>query len=234
VNNVCQNNTVSNLVVNKTVKNLTTGSGWASSVSASPLDVLMFMTTVQASGADAQNVVVRDYLPATLIYNNQLVVACTGNNNDNYNNCNANYNYTGSITSGVNLNTIYAGQTITITYQAQVASATNFAYGSTTLNSDVSVASSNGGNTTANTSVIVTRAAVYGASTISTGLTNNILFDSFFLPALITLFGIWMWKAGMFFGIEKWLQNKKKSKNACSSEKELANRIASIQETETI
>ena len=223
----------SNLTVTKTVKNITSGSGFATTTNANPSDVLLFMITLQANGQDAQNVVVRDSLPANLIYNNQVIVACTTNNGSNNYNCNGNnYNYSGNILSGVNLNTIYAGQTVTITYQTQVASITNFSYGSTTLNNNVSVTSSNGSNPSATASVFVTRSAVYGASTVSTGLTNNFWADSFFLPLLITLIGIWMWKSGAFFGIEKWLDSKKKNRNGYKSEKELQNRIAMIQKTE--
>jgi fimbrial isopeptide formation D2 family protein len=223
------------LTVNKTVRNLSNSSGFASSTSAAPGDMVMFMITLQANGGqDVQNVVVRDYLPANLTYSNQLVVACT-TNNTNYSNCNGNtYNYTGDITSGVNLNTIYAGQTVTITYQTQVGSAANFSYGSTTLTNNVSVTTSNGSNPTSNASVIVTRGAVLGASTISTGLTNNIWVDSFFLPLLITLFGIWMLKSGMFFGAEKWIDDRKKARRGHKAEKELNHRIAQIRETEGI
>jgi hypothetical protein len=180
---------------------------------------------LQASGnQDAQNVYVRDVLPANLIYNNQLVVA--RNSNNSYN------NYSGDIMSGLNLNTISAGQTVTITYQAQVAPAGNFVYGTTTLNNSVTTTSSNVSYIpTATASVVVTKAGVLGASTVSTGLTNNFWIDSFFLPLLITLIGIWMWRSGMFFGIEKWLDNKKKIKRGHTAEKELSARIANIQKS---
>jgi hypothetical protein len=187
------------------------------------------MITLQATGNQAsQNVFVRDTLPANLIYNNQLVVACSGGTN-NYNNCGANYNYSGSIVSGIGLNTIYAGQTVTITYQAQLAPAANFAYGTTTLNNNVYVTSSNSSSPSASASVIVTRSTVLGASTVSTGLTNNFWVDSFFLPLMLALIGIWMWKSGMFFGIEKWMENRKKIISGYKSEKELSKRIEKIQ-----
>ena len=219
--------TVGDLAVNKTVKNLTSGSGFASSIYANPSDMLMFKITIQANGnQNIQNVLVRDMLPANLVYNNQLVVASVGNSN---------YNYSGSITSGINLNTIYAGQTVTITYQAQVASVQNFSYGTTTLNNSVSVTSSNSGyNPVSNASVIVTRAAVLAATTISTGLTNNFWVDSFFLPLIITLILIWMWRAGMFFGIEKWLDNKKKARRGYNAQKELSTKISRIQKLEKV
>jgi len=191
------------------------------------------MITLRATGQDVQNVIVRDNFPANLIYNNQLVVACTGNNGG-YGNCNNNnYNYSGNITSGISLNTIYAGQTVTITYQAQVASIQNFSYGTTTLNNSVNVTSSQSGyNPTSNASVIVTRSAVLGASTVDTGLTNNFWMDSFILPLLVTLICIGLWRSGFFFGIERWVDNKKKIRRGYIAEKELSSRIADIKKVE--
>ena len=222
------------LTVSKTVKDLTSNSGFSTSTYANPSDVLMFMITLQATGnQDVQNVFVKDILPLNLIYNNQLVVACTTSNGNNSNCNNNNYNYSGNITSGINLSTIYAGQTVTITYQVQVAGVTNFSYGSTTLNNSVSVTSSQSGYVpTSSASVIVTRSTVLGASTVSTGLTNNFWVDSFFLPLLITLILIWMWRFGMFFRIEKWLDSKKKIRRGYKAGKELSSRIESIQKTE--
>jgi hypothetical protein len=232
------NNTGGTLTLSKTVKNLTNGASFSTSTYASPSDTLLFLITVQATGnQDIQNVVVRDYLPANLIYNNQLTVACSTNNSSytNYNNCGTgNYNYTGNISSGVFLNTVYAGQTVTISYQAQVAAAGNFSYGSTTLNNNVSVTSSTGTNPTASASVVVTRSAVYGASSISTGLTNNFWVDSFLLPLLVVLIGLWMWKSGMFFMVEKWLDNQKKKSRGYKANKELSARITAIQKVERI
>ncbi|MCX6724406.1 MAG: hypothetical protein NT155_04570 [Candidatus Staskawiczbacteria bacterium] len=216
------NNVQGNLTVSKTVRNLTNGSTFANSTYANPSDMLMFMITLQTSGnQDIQNVVVRDSLPANLVYNNQLVVARSNNTSNNY---------SGDIVSGINLSTISAGQTVTITYQAQLASAQSFSFGTTTLTNNVSVTSSNSTSSpVANASVVVTRSAVLGASSVSTGLTNNFWIDSFFLPLLITLIGLWMWKAGMFFGIEKWLDNKKKTRRIYKAEKELSTKISKIQ-----
>ena len=217
-------NTYSNpsLTVTKTVKNLTRNSVFSNSTYASPSDTVMFMITLQANGnQDVQNVIVKDTLPANLIYNNQMIVA---RSNNGYSNS------SGDIMSGLNLNTISAGQTVTITYQTRVAPAQNFAFGMTTLTNSVSVSSYQlGYNPVSNASVIVTRSGVLGASTISTGLTNNFWVDSFFLPLLLALIGIWMWRAGMFFGIERWLDNKRKIRRGYKAQKELSARIAGLQ-----
>ena len=219
------------LTITKTARNMTSSNtGFSNTVYANPSDTLMFLVTIQATGnQDAQNVVVRDYLANNLIYKNQLIVSGATNYSGSY-------NYGGGdITSGINLGTIPSGQTITITYQTQVASSQNFSYGTTTLTNSVSVTSSNSGyNPTSNASVIVTRTAVYGASSISTGLTNNLWLDSFFLPMLAALVGVMMMRSGMFLGIEKWADNNKKKRRVYKAEKELNSRIAKIRNTENI
>lgn len=211
------------LSVSKTVRNLTTGSGWANSVYANPSDTLMFLITLQApANQSVNNASVKDYLPSKLIYKDQLIVS------------GANYNYNGDINYGISLGTISAGQTVTISYQAQVASADNFSYGTTTLNNSVSALSSgNNYNQTASASVFVSRTAVYGATSISTGLTNNFWVDSFFLPLMIVILGIWMWRSGLLFGLEKWLDNKKKIRHGYSASRELNKRITAIQKLES-
>ena len=221
------------LTITKTGRNLTSGgSGFSNTIYANPSDTLMFLVTIQATGnQDAQNVVVRDYLANNLIYKDQLVVSGASNYNYSYNP----NSYSGDITSGINLGTIPSGQTITITYQTQVASSQNFSYGTTTLTNSVSATSSNSGyNPTNSASVIVTRTAVYGASSISTGLTNNIWLDSFFLPLLAALAGIMMLRSGMFLGVEKWVDNSKKRRRVYRAEKELIQRISQIRKTENI
>jgi hypothetical protein len=217
--------TSANLTVTKTVKDITTNSVLAASTYANPSDMVMFMITLKAEVADAQNVYVRDALSSNFTYSNQMTVACTTNNG----NTNCNNGYSGDIISGLRLNTINVGQTFTVTYQAKVADSNNFTFGTTTLSDPVTTTSSNvSAIPAAYAPVIVTKAGVLGASTISTGLTNNFWLDSFFLPLLITLIVIWMWKIGMFFGIEKWLDNKKKTRRGYKAEKEFLNRIAGL------
>jgi uncharacterized repeat protein (TIGR01451 family) len=218
--NQCINQTSGNVIVNKTARNLTKGSGFSTSVYASPSDVLMFMITLQNTGNQTiTNAYIRDTFPNNLIYNNQLVVSGSS--------------YTGDIPYGITINTISPNQTVTITYQAKVAPIQNFGYGTTTLTNSVSVSGSNlTYNPTSSASISVTRSGVYGATIVSTGLTNNLWVDSFLLPALAVLLGVWLWKSGMFFGIEKWIENKRKNRKGYKSEKELTNRIAEIQKTE--
>ncbi len=214
------------LTITKTARNLTSGNtGWSSAVYANPSDVLMFMITIQAnSNQNVDNVFVRDIFPANLIYRNQLVVS-----GSNYYN-----NYSGDITSGINLGTISSGQTVTITYQAQLASAANFSYGTSTLTNNVYITSSgsNYNNNVSNATIYVTRTGVLGASFISTGLTNNFWVDSFFLPLAIALFGLLLWRFGAFVGIEKWLDAGRAKQRDYKAEKQLKSAIGRIQKSE--
>ena len=216
--------TTGSLNISKTARNLSSGSsGFSTTVYANPSDVIMFMITIQPnSNQEISNIYVRDTLPANLIYKGNLVVS--GSNN-----------YSGDINYGMNFGTITGNQIITITYQTQVAGAANFAYGTTTLNNSVSVTGSNLiNNPTSNASVVVSRTAIQGISTISTGLTNNFWTDSFLLPLLIALVGMWMLKTGMFGGIEKWIDAFKQKGKNYKAEKELNSKISQIRELEKL
>jgi len=210
------------LSVSKTARNLTSGSGWSNIIYANPADTLMFMITLRAPASqNVSNATVRDYFPNNLTYKDQLIVSGAGSN------------YSGDINSGINIGSINSGQTVAITYQAQVAPAQNFSYGTTTLNNNVSVTSSGSGYApSSSASIIVTRSAVYGATTIPTGFTNNFWLDSFILPLTAVLIGVWLWRAGLFFGVEKWLTGKNKTWRAYNSERQLNKRISAIQKSE--
>lgn len=190
------------LSVTKQVINLTSGNlNWASSVNAQPSDILSFAITVQANGQDMHNVMVSDIFSSTLIYRGNLMV-------------NTNFNYSGNITSGINIGTVYAGQPVIVSYQAQVAPAGVFALGATAINNNTTVTSSESGIQTSNATVIVNNSLVYGASTysnassISTGLTNNFLTDSFFLPLLLIILGLWFYLSGTAYKLTDTLKSR--------------------------
>jgi len=184
------------LAITKQAINLTSRNlNWSSSISASPSDILTFAITLQANGQDVHNVTVRDILPADLIYRGNLMV-------------NTNSNYGGDITSGVNIGTVYAGQATVVAYQVQVAAAGNFSYGATTIANNATVTSTEAGTQTSSAAVVVNKTLVYGASTVSTGLTNDFLKDSFFLPLLIIAAGLWFYFSGEVYVFADWLKAK--------------------------
>jgi hypothetical protein len=183
--------------------NLTSGNlSWQNSISANPGDILSFAITMQPSGHDIHNVIVRESLPQNLIYLGNLTI-------------NTSSNYNGNISSGVNIGTIYANQPTVISYQARVADAINFSYGANVLANSATVTSNEMGTQTASASIIVTKSAVYGQSdeyiapsTISTGQTNYFLTDSFFLPLLLIFFMSWLYFTGRIYKFSDWLKAK--------------------------
>ena len=167
---------IATLFVTKKVYNATLGNNmWLTTASASRNNILVFAITLQPnSSQNVNNVYVRDILPAGLVYNGNLMKNAVA--------------ISGDITSGLNIGTVYANQPVVISYQAQVSSSYAFPYGLTTLTNNVTVTSTEAGTQTAAASVFVVNSAVSGATTISTGLTNNLLTDSFFLPLALILF----------------------------------------------
>ncbi len=225
-NQTCQNNSCigqnqTSLLVTKTLRNLSSGNlTWSNFVNANPSDIVQFSIIISSSNNQyVNNVTVRDVFPANLLYKNSLTLDGLTN--------------LGDITSGINIGNISAGQTRNITYQAQVAQAQNFSSSTTTLNNSVTVASTDSGynSKTAIASVIVIKTGVSDATTVATGLTNNFFIDSFFLPLMISLIGIWLFRSD-FLGITDWLDSKKLKHKNRIAQKQLKNKIIQIKKKE--
>lgn len=172
------------LSVSKQVIDLTSGNlNWSASVNANTSDILSFAITLQAYNQDVHNVIVRDILPANLTYRGNVII-------------NTGLNYSGDITSGINVGTVYANQPTVVAYQVQVAPVGSFNYGATTLTNSATITSQEAGSQNASATITVNRTLVYGATTVSTGITNNFLTDSFFLPLLLIIAGLWLYFSG--------------------------------------
>ena len=130
----------------------------------------------------------------------------------------------GDIVSGYNIGSLSANQTRTVTFDADIASAASFAFGNTSLTNSVTVSSSNTSNSDTAT-IVVTKKAVAGATSISTGLTNNLFIDSFLLPLAIALFLVWLFKSNII-KLEQWLDTRKMGYQKYRSTKLLQIKIA--------
>jgi hypothetical protein len=184
------------LSISKKVIDLTSGNlNWQTSVNANPSYFLSYVITLQANGQDVHNVIIRDILPANLIYRGNLTV-------------NTNSNSGGNITSGINIGTVYVNQPVVVAYQVQVAPAVNFNFGNNILSSNTAVTSQEIAEQTGSATVVVNRSLVYSASAISTGLTNNFLTDSFFLQLLLITLGLWLYFSGRIYKFADWLKQK--------------------------
>ncbi len=183
---VCVNQNINygNSLITILVRNLSSGNlNWSNSIAASPSDVIQFQVTVlNNSGQNISNATVRNVLPANLIDYNNLTLDGIANS--------------GNIINGLLIGNLSIGQTRTIAYQTRVAGLQNFSFGTTTLTDNVYLANTDTSfnYSNANASIIVTRGNVLGATDVSTGLTNNPLIDSFFLPLVILIAGIWLFR----------------------------------------
>ncbi|MFA4998833.1 MAG: PKD domain-containing protein [Candidatus Paceibacterota bacterium] len=162
-------------VVTKLVKNLSDGTGWQTSVSADPGEVLYFSIQVTALN-NTQDVIIKDILPSKLIYGGDLRLD--------------NVPTAGDIINGFNIGYLSANQTRTITFKATVANADQFVYGTTELTNTAQI--NNSSYTGGAAKINVTRSAVAGAiTTVVTGI--NPLFISLMIAFLLALAFYFFW-----------------------------------------
>lgn len=204
-------------LINKTVRNLSKGTAFSELIYADPREVLIFGIVVKAGNDPLYNVVVKDFLPSGITYIGDLKVD--------------NILTSGDILTGLNVGNLSTSQEKTITFRADVAGAESFTFGQTQLTNTASVSS--GSISYSDTAkVIVSRGAVAGAATdVSTGLTNNIFLDSFFLPLMITLLIILLFKSHII-KFEEWLDLRKKEYQIYKSKKILQLKIVKIKTKE--
>jgi len=201
----------------KTVRNLSRGTVFSDVISANPGDVLIVGIVVKAKNDFLSDIIIKETLPAGLIYRGELKL------NDIL--------ISGDIFSGLNIGSLEPGQKKTVTFRLDVAGAESFGFGQTRLTNTVLVSSA-GTSRSDIAEIIVSRAAVAGVATaVPTGLTNNIFFDSFFLPLLITLLIIWLLKTPIL-KLEKWLDERKKQYQEYKSKKLLDLKIARVKAEE--
>lgn len=182
------------LVINKQVINLTSGYlGWSKLVSAKPGDILTFAISLQPAGQNIYNVLVRDYLPAGLTFRGFVTV-------------NTGQSYSGDITNGINVGTVYANQPVVVSYQAQVAPYYNLGYGSQTLTNSSTVTSSSGTQNSSAT-VVVNNSLVMGATYIPTGSAGNWK-TNLFIPLAGLMILLWLYFSGRIYRLSDWLKLK--------------------------
>jgi hypothetical protein len=128
------------------------------------------------------------------------------------------------LASGINIGNFSAGESKTITYDADVAGAASFNFGETQLVNTAQVSNGNANNQDI-AKVIITKSQVAGDSTgtatvVSTGWTDNIFLDSFFLPLLFATTLIFLFKSRIL-KIEEWYDSRKKNYSVYKSQKTL-------------
>jgi len=203
--------------IKKTVRNVSQGTVFSDLVYANPGENLIFGIVVKAGNNSLNQVIVKDILPEGLIYQGGLMLddALIG----------------GDISAGLNIGDFSADQSKTITFQVNVAEAAMFSFGENKI-INTALASQDSVSAEDTAEIIVLKGEVAGAATeISTGLTNNIFLDSFFLPLVLTCFVIWLIKSHIV-KFEEWLDLRKKQYRVYKSRKTLQLKIAKIKTKE--
>ena len=204
------------LGISKYVKNISIGENvWKLETNASPSDVLAFNIRVtNQSSSTLSEVQVRDILPV-----NMSLMSGTVMINDVLT--------SQSITSGIEIGYLSAGQTKDITFRAIVGASSLFSFGTTTL-TNTAQTKSDGKIFSATALVKVIKRAVSGAADIPTGI-GGTLTSYLILPFLSGLFGIFIFrKQWILFG--RWLDNRHREAYAYRSEKALHRAINQVQQ----
>jgi len=197
--------------VYKTVRNLSKGTGFEKSINVEPGEVLVFAISVKAGENPVSNLLVQDILPDKIIYRGDLKIN--------------NVSVAGDILTGLNIGNLAPNETKLITFKADVASKENFPFGQTKLKNKVLVSSSQT-SLSDEAEIIVSKTAVAGAVTgIPTGLTNNLLFDSFILPLILSLTLVWLFKSKII-NFEAWFDEKKRNYQEFKAKKLLQLKVA--------
>jgi len=110
------------LKVSQVVKNVSDGDTiWYNSLYADPGEDLLFRITVKSTGdTEARNVKVKNVLPSKIVYKGNLRI------DGDYSSKNIN-------TDSIDIGDLSPNQTVTITFEAEVKSKSNFDYGTTNL-----------------------------------------------------------------------------------------------------
>jgi uncharacterized repeat protein (TIGR01451 family) len=201
------------LTINKLVRNLSDGKPFADSISAKPNDVVSFYVNITAGNSAVQNVIVKDVIPAglTMRTNTLKIDGATLN---------------GDMTAGINIGSLSANQSRTITFDADILGSDKFSFGDTQIiNSALVYNSDFSQNDTAK--ITVTKTAVSGATTIPTGLANSALVNSIVLSlVLIGLLAV-VFKMHLFKS-EEWFDSKVLGYRKFRSDKTLKLKVAQV------
>ena len=207
------------LFVKKAIRKKSVGGSYLNSISVYPNDLITYSIEVKAgdNNYSLRDVIVKDVLPDKIVYQGNLKINGVGSN--------------GNLTSGLNLGSLSPNQTKVITFDARIAGTERFGYGQTIITNGVSVQSGVLCETDL-AKVTVVKGAVAGAATVvSTGLTNNLFLDSFFIPLLIALLMIWIFKSRII-NFEEWMELRKEGYQDYKSKKMLQFKVAQIKTKE--
>ena len=202
------------LNIRKAVKNLTRGDDvWYNSLKADPGDLLMFRIRVSSEGSDtAYDVKIEEDLPSKITYKGDLEIDGDNESED--------------ITEeDLEIGDIRPGDTKIITFEARVESKSEFDYGRTDLINEARAYNSEDSDTD-DCKIMVDKAGVAGASTISTGITDNI-FGSLVIPFVLSLLLVWLLSSKLI-NLDEWAEGKRKMVKSYQTNRALQSKIIKI------
>ena len=198
--------------VDKTVSNLSRGAGYFDSVNALPGDFVNFKIVIEAVSDNVQELRLTDILPRGISNPRDIRIDGRTVNND--------------LANGLALDDLNNGDTVTVSFTATVAKASEFNYGQTTV-TNTATARGKGTSDSDTADVVVQRAEIEGITTVSTGFTDNPFVDSFVIPLSLSLLLIWTLKAKIL-AIEAWLDLRRIAFTKFQSQKKLGAKIAQL------
>jgi hypothetical protein len=210
--NIIGSSTSPTLTISKLARNIADATSYSDLIFADPSEMISFLIQITAGDSLVQNIIIKDTLPSNVVYLGNLKID--------------NILYTGNITFGLNIGDLSANQTKTITFDAAVAGPALFNLGDTTL-INTALAYNNLVAVSDTAKIIVTKRTGGAATSVSTGLTNNLFLDSFFLPLVITLSTIWIFKSHII-KFEEWLDLRQKEYRKYRAKKLLQLKITQI------
>lgn len=203
----CDDDEEGNISIEKLVSNVTDKTAYLDSIIAAPGDVISFKITVEAVNGDLENVELTDILPSGIHDARDIYVDGSKVSDD--------------LENGLDLGDIDEGDTVKVTFTAYVAGKDSFSFGQNRIiNTAKAECDNDDCSDEDSATVTVNKTQVEGATTVSTGFTNNPFIDSFVIPAGLALFLIWAFKAKLIKA-EEWLDAKRRSYFAYKSRKVL-------------
>jgi len=193
----CDNNSEGKIAVEKLVSNLSSGTGFTSSVSADPGDEISFKITVKALSGDLQELMLTDIPPEGI--DNIQNLAVDGEP------------LSGDLKLGIGLGNIYEGSALSITYSAKILASDRFPGGQTRLtNTAKAQCSDNSCLSEGSAEITVSKGQTKVLTTAKTGFGDNPFTDSFVIPAGLSLLIVWAFRAQLI-RFEEWTDARKKN-----------------------
>ena len=180
--------------VNVEVKNITKNGGYEKTISADPYDKLLFKIAVESAGTQkAKDVMLKSTLPNAFTYLGNLKI---GNVLD-----------TRDLTKeAIELEDLEPGESITITFEAQIGDSNDYPTGLNSLINTVMAYTSDSASTNS-VNIQVTGTGVGTPTNVNTGIGTDILY-SVVLPFFIAFLIIWIFRS-QILGIDKELSKRK-------------------------